>query len=158
MRTKRGFTLIEILVVIVIIGISASFIMIAIGDFGAKRQVTTGAEQLSSYIKLLQQRAILSGDTLGIKLSSEGYEPYLLSNNKWQALSKKGLFHYYAFPKKTKLSFKKNLSKMPDIIIYNSGDLNNFEVHFGTEDEPHILTLIGQNNGQIMLIHRKNDK
>lgn len=158
MRAKRGFSLIEILVVIIIIGITASFIMFAVGDFGASREVTTSAEKLKNYITLLQQRALLSGENLGLKINNEGYEAYQFSNNKWQPLPKKGIFHFYFFPKKMRVDIKPNPLNSPQIYIYNSGEVSEFTLNFNTASEEKSLKLIGFKNGNLTLVRNQNDR
>ena len=86
---KRGFTLIELLIVIVIIGIVSTAAIYSFGDFGASRQAKITAEQFSTYIKLLQQQAILETRTFGIKMTPAAYEIYQLNTRaRWQEIGR----------------------------------------------------------------------
>jgi general secretion pathway protein H len=152
---QRGFTLIEVLVVIVIISIIATGSLVAFGDFGASRKAIVFAEQFSSYLKLVRQRAILEMNTLGINVTKEGYETFRFEQGKvWQAMPKNSLFHWQSFPAKVVVTLHstiKNNTRTPDIIIQSSGDMSEFTLDFGTLAEPNKVTLVGQHNGEIFL-------
>src|SRR5438552_7864051 len=103
-RPKR-FTLIEILVVVLIIGTTAGFALLAFGDFGAGRRILMAADQVKYTIKLAQQQAILEAGTLGVQLSASGYQVHRFkSPNTWEAISQKGVFKGQIFPKDTVIS------------------------------------------------------
>lgn len=152
---RRGFTLIELLIVIVIIGIVSSVTLYAFGDFGASRKATVAAEQFTSYLKLLEQRAILETSTFGINITPAGYETYRLDNaSKWSQMPKNSFFHWQAFPAKVLVQLQstiQNHTKRPDIIINPSGDMTAFKLFFGTRGEPELIQLIGKHNGDIVL-------
>lgn len=157
MRAKRGFTLIEILVVLLIIGISSSIAFIAFGDFGAGRKIVVAGEQFSSYMQFLQQRAILESNTFGVKLDKDSYETLSLKDGvSWQSMPKTSHFHRQYFPKKSVVVFKRKFSNAkgePDIIVYPSGEMSEFELMFGSATEPDLITLIGKRNGELVLTH-----
>lgn len=151
----RGFSLIEILVVILIVGIAAGFALLAFGDFGAARRATVMAEQFASYIKMVQQRAILEMNTLGINITPNGYQTYRFQQGTtWQPMSKNSPFRWQNFPSSIVVTFKsniKNTSKEPDIIINSSGDMTEFVLYFGNTRQARITTLVGQHDGSIVL-------
>ena len=81
MTRPKGFTLIEILIVIVIIGITIGFALIAFGDFGEGKRIRFAAEQLINTIKLSQQKAILESSTLGLKVDQSSYRVFKFINS-----------------------------------------------------------------------------
>ena len=141
MPAERGFTLIEILVVVVIIGTTLGFAMLAFGDFGASRKATVTAEQFSSYIKLIQQRAILEANAFAINLNKEGYETLRFNRNSWQPMPNKSIFHSRNFPPTIVITLHrtKRQIKKPEIIISSSGDMTEFRMDFGTSSQADIL-------------------
>ncbi|VEG90136.1 type II secretion system minor pseudopilin GspH [Legionella spiritensis] len=155
MRNNSGFTLIEILVVLVIVGITLTMTLLAFGDFGAGRKALMSAEQFVSYVKLVQQRAILEVTTLGINIDRGGYETYRFDNDTiWQPMSQQSLFHWKPFPKNVVVALNtriRNHDKRPDIVINPSGDMSPFTITFGTMEKPEIATVYGQHNGKIVL-------
>lgn len=156
-NTKRGFTLIEILVVILIIGISTAVAMLAFGDFGAGRKAIVTAEHFKAYIKLVQQRAILEMNTLGINIKSNGYETLRFSDNlSWHPITNSSLFRWQSFPPNVKVTFRNKMRTAPDLVINPSGDMTPFALNFGVEGEPDMITLIGDDNGELYL-QKKSD-
>jgi general secretion pathway protein H len=101
MRNNKGFTLIEIMIVIVIIGITVGFALISFGDFGESRRILFAAEQLMHTMRLAQQQAILESATLGLRIDNTGYQVLQLQNNSdWSPISNKGVFRATYFPQK----------------------------------------------------------
>lgn len=151
MQTDRGFTLIEILVVVLIVGITLGFALLAFGDFGGSRRITVGAERFANYMRLVQQQAILESSTLGIRLTHEGYQVFRFQMpSSWEVLSKKKIFHLQHFSSNTIISLEKKGKKSnPDIIINSSGDMTPFQLQFG--DRQHTLaTVTATHDGQVL--------
>jgi general secretion pathway protein H len=73
-RAARGFTLIEIMVVLVIIAVMASVAMVSIGLLGEDREIERESERLTDAIALLQEQAELEGRDYGIWLETSRYE------------------------------------------------------------------------------------
>ncbi|WP_156411356.1 type II secretion system minor pseudopilin GspH [Legionella oakridgensis] len=149
---EKGFTLLEILVVLVIIGITLGFALLAFGDFGEKRRVMMAAEQFANYVKLTQQQAILEASTLGIRFHNQTYQVFRFNTSgHWQAMPPKGIFHIQAVPNNTMLHWatEKKKSVSPDIIIHASGDITPFTLYFGSYKVPKLAAVIGQQNGSV---------
>ncbi|KTD16106.1 type II secretion system minor pseudopilin GspH [Legionella jordanis] len=154
----RGFSLIEILVVLIIISITIGFALLSFGDFGASRRAVVAAEQFSNYLKLVEQQAVLEMNTLGVTIRSNGYQTFRFQNNNWQTMPEKSLFHFQLFPKHVVVRFEKNYksnAKNPDIIINPSGELTAFVLNFGTEKKPVLVSLVSSRNGDLSLSFSK---
>ena len=120
----RGFSLIEILVVLFIIGITFGFALLSFGDFGEKRGIIVAAEQFTQYIKLVQQYAILETSTLRIQINQDGYQVLRFQPPKtWTPIASTPLFRLQHFPK----GLIVNGGGRPVIIIVDaSGDMTAF--------------------------------
>lgn len=155
MRDKRGFTLIEIMIVIVIMGITFGFALIAFGDFGESKRLLFAAEQLSNTIRLAQQQAILESSTLGVSINNEGYRIMQLQNNaQWTPLSNSNFFKMTYFPNHTSIILNTNhrtVKGSPSIIITAAGSLTPFTLHFNLNKEEKIAVLTGSRNGDLKL-------
>lgn len=153
MRNNQGFTLIEIMVVIVIIGITVGFALIAFGDFGESKRILFAAEQLVNNLRLAQQQAILETSTLGLRIDNTSYQILQLqSNSQWHPISNKGVFKVNYFPQNTLVTLKTNHHPQPGtpaIIINASGDLTPFTLNFGSNKEHEIALLTGTRNGDL---------
>ena len=71
--SSRGFTLIEILVVFVIVGILYSVIVLSLGVLGDDRELQREARRLSSLLTLVSDEAELQGRDFGIEFVRKGY-------------------------------------------------------------------------------------
>lgn len=149
----KGFSLIEILVVLLIIGITLGFALLAFGDFGEKRRIVNTAEQFKNYVKLVQQQAILETSTLGIQITQQGYRVFFLdSAGKWQPMPPKGIFRNHLFPDKIVTHFRETQGKHHLIItLQASGDMSAFKLDFGTQKKADIVTVIGDQDGELTL-------
>lgn len=152
-KNNQGFTLIEMMIVLVIISITVSFAMLSFGDFGGKRRMRVNAEQFVHYVKLAQQQAVLETSTLGIAIDNNQYRLLRFSplSNKWEPLNKSRLkprtFSEKVFLDSPAIPHKKN---SPDIIVQASGDITPFKIDLSTTQTP-MLSVIGNQQGEIVI-------
>lgn len=71
--TSRGFTLIEVLVVVVIIGIVSSVVLISMDVIGDDRDLQREARRLASLVELAADEAELQGRDFGVEFIRQGY-------------------------------------------------------------------------------------
>ena len=154
MQTKRGFTLIEILVVVVIIGITIGFALLAFGDFGGKRRIQVAAEQFKDFSQVVRQQAIYESSTFAIKVTKSSYQALRFEvKGGWRTLPGRGIFHERHFPSNAiiDLDTPGKILGAPDIIISSSGDVTPFTLYIGTVKEYRIATVIGTADGSIKM-------
>ncbi len=149
---QRGFTLIEILVVLLIIGITLGFTLLAFGDFGEKRSIVVAAEQFTNYVKLAQQEAILENITLGIRLDKTRYQVLRFQKKTgWSAMPMNSVFHPQLFPKGL-IPHLITTKSGDSLILFNStGDMTPFTLTFSSTKNVLIATIIGKQNGTMHL-------
>lgn len=149
---QQGFTLIEILVVMLIISITFGFAMLAFGDFGESRKIRTAAEAFAQFVELIHEEALLESSTLQIQLTHTGYSAQRMNaKHHWQPLHASHN-HPPALPAKTKITVAYG-SKKPDqlvIIMSGSGDMTSFKVYFGSAEKAHLATVSGNENGLVV--------
>lgn len=90
-QSQRGFTLMELLVVMVLIGVVAGLASLSIGD-GAERKLRSEAERLAATLKLARDELLITGESdRALGLRRDGYsflELVLLDDNtrEWRPL------------------------------------------------------------------------
>ena len=70
---RSGFTLIEVLVVVTIIGIISAVVVLSLGNLGDDRELQTEARRITSLIELASDEATLQGRDFGLELLQTGY-------------------------------------------------------------------------------------
>lgn len=146
----KGFSLIELLIVLVIMSIAFTFAILSFGDFGSDKLAKASADQLIHFIKLCEQQAILQGSPMGIVLSPNGYLALRYeSEHQWQPL-RANIFHYHAFSPKIKVSnnLEPTNPKKPNVIIQASGDITPFIIKFQSS-KTSIIMIKGAHDGSI---------
>lgn len=68
-----GFTLIEVLVVVVIIGIISAIVVLGLGNLGDDRDLRNEARRMVSLIELASDEATMQGRDFGLELMQTGY-------------------------------------------------------------------------------------
>jgi general secretion pathway protein H len=145
---QKGFTLIEILIVLVIISITSTFAMLAFGDFGAKRRVINNAYHLADYIKLVEKESILEATTLAIRIKNNRYDVLHTQNsNTWTPMTQR-LFHNQQFSKNCNVTLYTNNNK--NLIFINpSGDISPFKLFFAMGKNTIVAIITGYANGNL---------
>jgi general secretion pathway protein H len=82
-RGARGFTLIEILVVIVIMSVLATFVGLKIGNRALDDRLQTESERFEQLMKLAQEESQVKGVPIGVRFTTSGYQ-FLSFNDKGQ--------------------------------------------------------------------------
>lgn len=152
-KISEGFTLIEILVVLIITGITVGFALMAFGDFGASRRIAMAGDQFANTLRLAQQQAILESSTLGIVVKNGRYQIYRYQPKEgWQPIARKGMFAAQHFPAQAVIQLKVSggaKKNTPDIIINSSGDLTPFTMRIMNQKQDTIKTLVGRHDGHL---------
>ena len=71
---QKGFTLLEVMLVVLIIGIITSLAVYSLSPMGPSRQAKSEAQGLMAALDYAQQQAILSHQPYGLKIKPKGYE------------------------------------------------------------------------------------
>ncbi|MCY3814096.1 MAG: type II secretion system minor pseudopilin GspH [Gammaproteobacteria bacterium] len=83
-----GFTLLELLLVMTIIGILAATVTLAVSDPGARQRVQTEAERIALAVELARTAALTRNEIWGLSVNSAGYafQTYDREADEWQVL------------------------------------------------------------------------
>lgn len=95
-RACAGFTLLEVLVVLLIIGVVISFAALSIGR--ADNAVEEEAERLAALIRLGSEEAVLQGRELAIEFNTDGYRFLAFDGEQWLAIADDDLLRPRTLP------------------------------------------------------------
>ena len=98
---SRGFTLVEILVVVVIMAIVISLAVLSMNSGGRDTQLDEETRRLEGLVGLLHERALLEGRDFGLRIEPAAYEfvVYESRRDRWVPLNQEREFRHRTLPK-----------------------------------------------------------
>ncbi len=151
-----GFTLIEILVVLVIIGIISTFAVLATGDFGASKRIEVAADTFANLVRLAEEEAILEPAVLGIGLTANGYQFYRyqlqvqMHKGQWEAITQLRILRARQLPSGSQLIvIQPKTVNQPTLVINSNGEITPFRVQFGKTQQTPLIQVEGAHNGVV---------
>jgi general secretion pathway protein H len=140
-----GFSLIELLVVVVIIGVLALAVTLAMGD-SAQRQLLREAERFQALVGQACERAELSGREIGVLIGERGYSFLILGGNDWNAMADEGPLrprswidglHADLSSEGRRVNLGSAADARPQLVCFSSGELTPFALTLVLGDAPH---------------------
>jgi len=144
-----GFTLIEMMVVLVIIGLMVAGAVLALGSLGRDRSLEDLSERLEALISYARERAELQTREFGMRMTPEGYEFLVLDvglqKTEWRAADEDEALRRRAFPPGIKPELyvdgrkvvlqasREGTTPVPQIMLLSSGDVSSFELRLARE-------------------------
>lgn len=86
-RPRGGFTLIEILVVVVIVSVLSGFVLLSLGRAGPAAINERSVARVDAAMSALCDRALLTGRAHGIRFHVDGYDFWALGPAGWVELA-----------------------------------------------------------------------
>jgi general secretion pathway protein H len=164
-RAYRGFTLVEILVVVVIIGVVSAGAMLSLGVLGKDRQLDTERSRLDALLTLVREEAAMQGREYGLRGFIGGYEfvVYEPRSGQWQRIADDRTLRRRALPGGLEMALRIEgkpivLPKAdakdttPQIMLFSSGELNLFELTIAREGTAEGFRVAPGNDDDTILI------
>lgn len=153
----RGFTLLEIITVVLIIGIVLSFASLSVKQNDDHR-VRDEVERIQHLMRLVSEEAVLQGRELALQIQRTGYQFVTLEGDKWQPVTDDKLLRQREFPELFTLELSlwgkpMNLDdkdKPARIMLLSSGEITPFQLLFKM-DNGEIYQLQGDIAGKVAL-------
>lgn len=158
----RGFTLLEVLMVVLVVGILSAVVLISLNTGGPERRLDDEAERLASLLSLASSEAVMQNREYGLRLEDDGYRFLCLDDGKqqWLECSGDSLFKRHILPEGLEVRVL-NESRVtlpittvhsetpdegmsigaveklsPDILLMSSGEASPAEVEIRVTEEP----------------------
>lgn len=130
---QNGFTLIELIVVIVIIAILFTYTTLAIRGSSPEDAIKEEAQRLERLIELALEESILRGDEYGIEIFIDGYRFLRRTDEQWQPITQDAILRERELPEKMEL--ETHLEDSPLVVDLSSEPLAGNEVELDESDE-----------------------
>lgn len=90
---QRGFTLLELLAVIAIIGVIVTFASLSIGNRALDDRLEAESKRIEQLLRLAEDEADLKGIAIGLAFTTDGYR-FLIADarSKWDDYAQSGIF------------------------------------------------------------------
>jgi general secretion pathway protein H len=160
-----GFTLLEVLVVIVIIGIISGMAVVSVKVLGGDHEMEQESARLQAILTQAREDAMLLGTDVGLRIDARGYDflRYATRRERWEPVDDDQLLRSRDLPeglnatlrlegRDVKLKLRDAATALdpvlPQVVVQASGDLVPFEILLqrdGTEERRRITgTLEGR--------------
>lgn len=172
MKTLRGFTLVEILVVVIIVGLLAGMTVLAIGK-DPQRMLKQEAQRAQAVLHLAVDEALLEGKEYGFLINKKGYQVLQFEENsfRWEPLSIPAFAHH-SLPEDIHIDMESegktidlvSLSKAntaqkiqtedslnPSLLLLSSGEITPFKMSFRSKNLSKIFILSSDGMTRIQL-------
>jgi general secretion pathway protein H len=163
-RHQAGFTLLEILVVVAIIGVMITLATLSLGSRSLDDKLALEARRLHEVMLLAADEAVLQGAELGFVLTPRGYAFLVLKDGKWIALEDAGVLRARALEQPFFIELQvegrpappqrlddARVELKPQVLLLSSGDATEFVLDLRAPQYAPYYRLQGDVLGQLKL-------
>jgi general secretion pathway protein H len=143
---QRGFTFVEILVVVVIIGVVAVGALLSLGVLGGDRELDTERDRLQALVALVREEAAQQGREYGLRIFIGGYEflDFDPRSGRWEPVPEDRTLRRRSWPAGLEAALRvegrpvvlpKSDAKdaTPQVMLFSSGEVGAFELTVARE-------------------------
>jgi len=157
MRSRlTGFTLLELLVVLVIVGITLSFAVLSLGLRSDKDIVLEESRRIAALMQLASEEAVLQGRELAMQFEGGDYRFLVLDKDRWQAIEADKILRERSLPEGLHAELLVEGIGKPRaptsgrlIYFYSSGEVSPFQLSLQDSQRKYLYTINGDAQGLI---------
>jgi len=160
----RGFTLIEILVVVVIIGVIAAGVVLSVSLTGRDNELEKEGNRLLTLVNYAREQGELQTRDYGLLVQPDGYEfvAYDVRRGGWRSVFEDDALRERKLPDGLDLKLIVEgrpvvlrrptdvKDKTPQVVIFANGDLTSFEVTVERDGGVRSITVVQDDKGQVV--------
>mgnify|MGYP000318108824 CR=1 FL=1 len=133
---QSGFTLLELMLVVLLLGLVGSVVSIALPSTNSKTALQVAGE-VKQFFRLAQQRAVFSSQDVGVSQTHNGFEILYLSDSGWENEEKVKSFKVtsdvsvYLRVDGVRVqaqSTQHNLHVLPHVVFFSDGQYSLFDI------------------------------
>ena len=150
---QRGFTLLEILVVVAVIAIISGAVVLSARGSAGDRAVEDEAQRMFRVLQLLCDEAVIEGRFAGFGYALDKYAGYELGANGWKTVERSGPLQVHAVREGLALSehgadepLPKILPEKPQLLCAPTGDIGEHDI---------VIALTGAREGWRIALNRE---
>lgn len=163
-KRNKGFSLIEIMVVLMMVGLVFSLVLFNFGDDGPSKRMQKTVEEFTLWSKFAAEMAIVSGEPIGLILEPPEWQKDPDNNGwsyAWRKMTHQGWQEIESLPKQQVerdillgITLEEQLWSYsaeapeisePIIVFYPTGEVTPFEIEFTHELENDLLETVAVN-------------
>jgi general secretion pathway protein H len=158
-----GFTLLEILVVVVIIAVMTTIGVLSMGTLGADREIDGELERYADAVEAAFEQSQLEGRDYGVRFVPGAYEilAYAPDRQRWESVFEDRLYERHDLPDGLQLRLEiegrllqlgadpPNAPAVPQVVLFASGDVSPYRLLLQRDGIDRAVTVDGRPDGTI---------
>ena len=143
-RPQHGFTLLELMVVLVIIGVIMTFVGMSMGGDSRAEQMQREAQRLVALLELASEQAVLRSEQLAVRFGETDYEFMILEDVQWTPILDVPALRSRTLPEgiELRLELEENQppgltaedAESPQVFLLSSGEMTPFMLTFSAPE------------------------
>jgi len=167
-RKAAGFTLIELMIVVLIIGVISAMVVLSVDLTGRDRELEKEGQRVTALLGYVREQAELQTREFGLFCDEHGYQflTFDAYQNVWRPVDEDDALRARDLPSGLSLRLRvearevilrrppnqknqKENEKVPHVMLFSNGDLTPFELTVERAGEQRSITVVSNESGAI---------